>query len=183
MRSWCTALVLILLAPSTTWADTPTPRGVQVPSPTSTQRDVTAPIADPAMHPGVPSEVALVEIAAPAIGEEARARLAEMTLRMHEELEALRTRTQERTQELEISLQKAAPGGVATRWELDREIESVKLEQSVESLRIQARYAREVGADAVAAEIDAAVERMMNPRIDTTTVDRTPRPRERAQQR
>lgn len=100
------------------------------------------------------------------------AKEAQEALRAHaqqrnSELENLRTVTRLAIEGLETQIAKAKTPEAAQA--LQDRIGDLKQQERMESLQIQRRYALAIGNEDMVAEIDAAVERMLNPTVEKRT--------------
>ena len=187
MRRLVPLFSLLLLLPSAALADEPAPKGVRVDTPTpAVTTSPESPDLGGVQLPLLPSrqravDLLEVDVSAP-LSEEERQVRRDLDRRMHEELAELRRRTRVEVARLTVDLARADAAEAGQKQELERGIEAAKTGELIEALRIQARFAREVGADAIAAELDAAAKRMLTPvdekiDVDPTRSERRPAPR------
>ena len=135
-------------------AEEPTPTGVRsevrVATPATPAVPHEVPLADTEITtPGLAGVVDLQAAPAKALTPEERERRAELTASMHTELAALHAQTLELSRDLDTRSAKTV--SAEALQQVDRELASLKEHEQIEALRIQARYAREVGSDALSA--------------------------------
>lgn len=174
MKRFLLVLTLSTL-PAWSGAEEPTPPGIPAATPAvAPTPDVAAPVTGPVVR-SQSSPIDLMAQGGTAMTAEERARRTQLTAAMHQELTDLHQRTLEQVLDLSARAEKASTDEASL--DVQRDIAQLKQNEQVQSLRIQARYAREVGSEELAAEIDAAVAFLLDPVLDTTAADRAPRPR------